>query len=95
VCQIVNAYHSMVTFNSTCDINCLQFRFIYKPEWAVSEAFWENEFCISQGSVVTVFRYSGQMQNSSGFCLQKSLKSVHFWQSYSRNNMVFGRQCGL
>jgi len=50
-------------------------------------------FWISQGKVATLYRWVGKCisywcQIFSGFDTPKSLKSVNFWQSYSKNKKV-------
>ena len=65
----------------------------YLGQFAIYNFDQENDFCISEGSVVTFFRCGGKMhkhlcQISSEFHIQKLLQSVHFWLSYSRNNKV-------
>jgi len=65
-----------------------------------------DSFWISQGKVATVGLYTGEVgkcisywcQIFSGFLTQqKSLKSLNFWQSYSKNKKVdvFWTQCTL
>jgi len=54
----------------------------------------ENDFWISQSKVATSDRWVGQIfknvhvQFSEDVTYQKSLKSVNFWQVYSKNKKV-------
>jgi len=84
-----------VTFNSSCDSACFKFKFLFNtiPSCLQSHPILGGKTKRYDWSVMfsgVVDKYIITCQISSNFCVPKIRKTVHFWMSYSRNNVVGG-----